>query len=713
MKRIFLSGLFTLLFSCLLVSTASAASTDMQYANVPAISTQAFTGEAVTPSFSVELYGQTLTEGEDYKITYTNNVDCGIAQAKLTGIGDFGGSKTVSFVIARPNLANASVSVSSATISAGSIKAKPPVTVTMGGKTLVEGTDYTLAYQDNTSAGIGYAIVDGIGQYTGRQVRNFSITQAQASAPSSSIYLTYGNRSKSSNISLGNRVVFYSQNVANEGMVNSITVKNSYGSTVYSTSISSCAYTNSSSQIGSYTPSSSGTYTIQYRIGSYDLVVSGGTYVCRAKSGGTTYSQTMVVSGSSSSSSTSGRVTSVDINSNYTKVGYDTFCLTADTSVSALGTNSDLTWSSSNTSVATVDSWGKVTFLAPGTVTVTATAPNGVYDTQKLTLKAVDLSSAVEGAVFYRKEHSYAVTPLTQHGSLAQDRAYTAEFIENGAYVNIILTGNGLFTGETQYRFRRPMLSALGSSVQRSGEIIVDIAPGQFTGSGTVIAASYGANGRLLARKVLQISDLSLGKSAAISIYQGAKGSFQTHFLDEMNRPLGPASGGPSTPPPTPEEQAALDAIAREAANVLKNYAIANAYSTTNGIYKSDFTANGYTGGIWYIDDGEFTISLKGSSVVINLGIDRYGYLEPTFSYDKVTSSLYCIGGFSVDLDTYSPGDPVTFVRYYTTDTFSGQEETAFIREAGIYYDRLTNMLNTFLKSYGYSLGDIGLDCYK
>ncbi|MBK5253667.1 MAG: hypothetical protein JJE03_04335 [Peptostreptococcaceae bacterium] len=41
--------------------------------------------------------------------------------------------------------------------------------------TLIEGTDYIVSYIKNTSSGTGYAIVDGIGDYTGRAILDFEI----------------------------------------------------------------------------------------------------------------------------------------------------------------------------------------------------------------------------------------------------------------------------------------------------------------------------------------------------------------------------------------------------------------------------------------------------------------------------------------------------------------------------------------------------------
>lgn len=60
-------------------------------------------------------------------------------------------------------------------------------------------------------------------------------------------------------------------------------------------------------------------------------------------------------------------------------------------------TNKKLTWTSSNTSIATVDSSGKITAKKPGTVYITCTTNNGGYTAQcKLTVRAVIKTTSVK-----------------------------------------------------------------------------------------------------------------------------------------------------------------------------------------------------------------------------------------------------------------------------------------------------------------------------
>jgi hypothetical protein len=55
----------------------------------------------------------------------------------------------------------------------------PALKVTLGDKELVEGTDYTVEYTNNTEVGCATATITGIGAYTGTNARNFVIVPQQ------------------------------------------------------------------------------------------------------------------------------------------------------------------------------------------------------------------------------------------------------------------------------------------------------------------------------------------------------------------------------------------------------------------------------------------------------------------------------------------------------------------------------------------------------
>ena len=73
------------------------------------------------------------------------------------------------------DLANATITLSGNSFQANGSQLKPGVTATYYGKTLTEGTDYTVTYGKNVNPGQGTVTVTGKGDYTGSQTVTFTI----------------------------------------------------------------------------------------------------------------------------------------------------------------------------------------------------------------------------------------------------------------------------------------------------------------------------------------------------------------------------------------------------------------------------------------------------------------------------------------------------------------------------------------------------------
>ena len=78
------------------------AATNLSTADVK-LSAASFTynGKAITPSVTVTCNGKVLTNGTDYSVAYTNNINAGTSRVTITGIGAYSGVKTVTFRIQR------------------------------------------------------------------------------------------------------------------------------------------------------------------------------------------------------------------------------------------------------------------------------------------------------------------------------------------------------------------------------------------------------------------------------------------------------------------------------------------------------------------------------------------------------------------------------------------------------------------------------------
>ena len=57
---------------------------------------------------------------------------------------------------------------------------QPAIKVTLNGKTLKAGKDYTVTYTDNKNTGLAKATINGIGKYTGTQTVTFKIVPKKA-----------------------------------------------------------------------------------------------------------------------------------------------------------------------------------------------------------------------------------------------------------------------------------------------------------------------------------------------------------------------------------------------------------------------------------------------------------------------------------------------------------------------------------------------------
>lgn len=134
-----------------------------------------YTGAAITPkpTLTNKTSKITLREGSDYVVSkYENNIRKGTAKVTLKGMGSCTGSMSSSFSITEANLKNASVSVGSNVVYPGVGKSASfsadQLKVSMGGRTLVANTDYTIkCTADSKGTRSATITLSGKGNYTG------------------------------------------------------------------------------------------------------------------------------------------------------------------------------------------------------------------------------------------------------------------------------------------------------------------------------------------------------------------------------------------------------------------------------------------------------------------------------------------------------------------------------------------------------------------
>ena len=141
---------------------------------ISTIADQTYTGAALTPAVTVKAGSKTLVAGTDYTVTYSNNVNAGLANVTVNGKGNYSSYAYANFTIVPKSLSGATVaSISDMTYTGSSIK--PGVTVKDGSKTLVSGTDYSLSYSNNLNVGTATVTITGKGNYTGTLTKTFKI----------------------------------------------------------------------------------------------------------------------------------------------------------------------------------------------------------------------------------------------------------------------------------------------------------------------------------------------------------------------------------------------------------------------------------------------------------------------------------------------------------------------------------------------------------
>lgn len=139
---------------------------------------QTFNGQALSPSVTVKLGDRTLKNGTDYAVSYSNNQHAGTAKATVTGKGNYAGTASGTFAISPANISEASISVAAQNYTGSQLTPVP--TVTLDGKSLESGTDFTTSYSNNVKVGTANITVTGKGDYTGSATSTFKITRGRA-----------------------------------------------------------------------------------------------------------------------------------------------------------------------------------------------------------------------------------------------------------------------------------------------------------------------------------------------------------------------------------------------------------------------------------------------------------------------------------------------------------------------------------------------------
>ncbi|MBP5655193.1 MAG: S-layer homology domain-containing protein [Clostridiales bacterium] len=140
-------------------------------------------GKAIKPSLTITFADKTLVEGKDYRVVYKDNIDAGTATVTITGIGNFGSTKAVTFKITPFELTDFNADIAIDAVSYDGTAKTPNVTVTVkdSGRVIARndmGTaDFKVTYSDNTASGqdTASAVITGTNNFTGSVTKKFTI----------------------------------------------------------------------------------------------------------------------------------------------------------------------------------------------------------------------------------------------------------------------------------------------------------------------------------------------------------------------------------------------------------------------------------------------------------------------------------------------------------------------------------------------------------
>ncbi|MBP5180526.1 MAG: InlB B-repeat-containing protein [Clostridiales bacterium] len=146
--------------------------------------TEEYTGAPIVPDITVTLAGETLVYNEDYYFEYDpDNTNLGDVVVTVIGIGNYTGTAdaTATFRIVGMDISTAEVTLvdASSLVYTGE-ELEPQAIVRLGGRRLIEGTDYDIEYVNNIHAGDNTAsvVITGKGSYDGVRTETFSIARA-------------------------------------------------------------------------------------------------------------------------------------------------------------------------------------------------------------------------------------------------------------------------------------------------------------------------------------------------------------------------------------------------------------------------------------------------------------------------------------------------------------------------------------------------------
>ena len=125
-----------------------------------------YSGNELRPSVNVyynrhRLDSIQMNEGSDYTLSYADNTNAGTATITLTGIGNFSGTKNVTFTIESKKIDSPAFDGLKSEYTYTGQKIEPEFTL-MDGDTVIPSSQYEVSYSDNTEVGTAKVTIIGV-----------------------------------------------------------------------------------------------------------------------------------------------------------------------------------------------------------------------------------------------------------------------------------------------------------------------------------------------------------------------------------------------------------------------------------------------------------------------------------------------------------------------------------------------------------------------
>ena len=495
------------------------------------VAAQTYTGSALTPAVTVKLGEKTLTKGTDYTVAYSGNTNAGTANVTITGKGNYAGTKASTFTISAADASKATVSVAAQTYTGSALTPAP--TVTLNGKTLVNGTDYTVSHSNNTNAGTATATVTFKGNYTGTAKGTFSIKAADASKAAVKLAdqaWTGSALAPAPTVTLNNKTlvagtdytVAYANNTNVGTATATVTFKGNYSGTATGTFRIAAALLDTATVTAAdqtYTGSAL-TPAVTVKLGEKTLV-SGTDYTVAYSGNVNAGTATVTVTGKGTYAGTATgtfKIAAADASKATVKVADATYSGSALTPAPTVTFNGKTLVNGTDYTVAYANN------TSAGTATATVTFKGNYSGTAKATFKvaAASVSSAsvsVAAQTYTGSALTPAVTVKLGEKTLAKGTDYTVAYSNNtnAGTASVTITGKGNYTGTKASTFA---ISAADAS-----KASVSVAAQTYTGSALTPAPTVTFNNKTLAKgtdfDVTYANNTNAGTATATVTFKG------------------------------------------------------------------------------------------------------------------------------------------------------------------------------------------------